>query len=408
MTTFTPNTIDETQEWLRQRLEPSAPFVIRGNQTRFLAQATPESPQAGEVLSLKQLTRTNFFDPDDLVVGVEAGMSIGALQQLLAEKNMVLPINPWFSQSSLGGLLACNDIGPNRLMMGGLRDSIIGIEYLNGRAERVHAGGKVVKNVTGYDLCRMMLGSQGGLGVITAANFKVIPQPVAPHGLYGRFSDTSWLLGLAAVHEGRLPVDWVQAQAPATTGQPDWVLGIGISGNSERQARLEKELQALFSGELLRVAEGASNRKLGYLPGTARHTGWVEGLRKKWKLAPQHLHVMVLLSTRDALQPIRLESLRHERLHQVAHPIGADLHFFLNDENLTTQREFLNELQNRFRRTGAKMVLGSGHNELTLQDLGEYARPTAYAFTQRLQQHLDPAGLFHAPFYQLPQTIAAS
>ena len=59
-------------------------------------------------------------------------------------------------------------------MMGGLRDCI-GIEYLNGRAERVYAGGKVVKNVTGYDLCRMMLGSLGGLGIITAANFKVIP-----------------------------------------------------------------------------------------------------------------------------------------------------------------------------------------------------------------------------------------
>ena len=86
------------------------------------------------MLSLSKLTATNFFDPNDMVVGVEAGVSISELQEILAEKKMVLPVNPWFGKSTLGGLLACNDIGPNRLMMGGLRDCIIGIEYLNGRA----------------------------------------------------------------------------------------------------------------------------------------------------------------------------------------------------------------------------------------------------------------------------------
>jgi hypothetical protein len=408
MTTFTPASIEEAQTWLQQRLEQPKPFQIRGNQTHFQAKAIPSSTESEDVLSLSKLTATNFFDPDDMVVGVEAGMSISKLQEILAEKKMVLPVNPWFGNSTLGGLLACNDIGPNRLMMGGLRDCIIGIEYINGRAERVHAGGKVVKNVTGYDLCRMMLGSLGGLGVITAANFKVIPQPVEPHGLYSRFQDTSWLLGAAALQEARLPIDWIQALAPATTGEPDWILGIGISGNPERQARLEKELQSLFQNQLKSIADGKTNRSLGYLPGTGRYTGWLEGLRKKWKLLPNHLHVMVLLNTRDALQPIRLEALQHNELYQVIHPIGADLHFLLDVEDPSEQLDFLQELKNRFRRTDAKMVFGSAHPDLSLQDLGEFGRSTAYSFTQRLQRHLDPAGVFHAPFYQLPQAMNAS
>ena len=116
---------------------------------------------------------------------------------------------------------------------------------------------------------------------------------------------------------------------------------------------------------------------------------------------------MVLLNTRDALQPILLEALQHSNLHHVIHPIGADLHFLLDVEDPNEQLNFLQELKNRFRRTDAKMVFGNAHLDLSLQDLGEFGRSTAYSFTQRLQRHLDPAGVFHAPFYQLPQAMNA-
>ena len=91
-------------------------------------------------------------------------------------------------------------------------------------------------------------------------------------------------------------------------------------------------------------------------------------------------------------------SLQHSNLHQVIHPIGADLHFLLDVEDPNEQLDFLQELKNRFRRTDAKMVFGNAHPDLRLQDLGEFGRSTAYSFTQRLQRHLDPAGVFHAPF----------
>jgi FAD/FMN-containing dehydrogenase len=402
--TFQPHSIDEAQRWVQARIESQQPFVVRGRSNRFLPKT---GHQIEDTLSLANLKQVNFFDPDDMVVGIESGHSVAELQQLLGQKNMVLPVNPWFGNSSVGGLLACNDIGPNRLNMGGLRDCIIGIQYINGRGERVHAGGKVVKNVTGYDLPRMMLGSQGGLGVITAANFKVTPQVVAPHGMFARFSDSSWLLGIAELHASRLPVDWIQALTPAETTSQDWILGVGISGNAERRARLQKELQALFNNRLTTLPEGETRPELGFLPGTARHTGWVEALRAEWKLAPAHLHLMVLLPTRDALRPIRIESLRHENLHAVAHPVGADLHFFLNSTDAEAQREFLREALPLFRNTPAKMVLAHAHAEVSPAELGDFAQPAGYAFTQRLQKHLDPAGVFHAPFYQLSAASAS-
>ena len=117
---------------------------------------------------------------------------------------------------------------------------------------------------------------------------------------------------------------------------------------------------------------------------------------------------MVLLNTRDALQPIRLEALQHSNLHQVIHPIGADLHFLLDVEDPNEQLDFLQELKNRFWRTDAKIVFGNAHPDLSLQNLDEFGRSTAYSLTQRLRQYLDLAGVFNAPFYQLPQAMNAS
>ena len=179
MSKIEPCSLEELQNWINSRIETQVPFRICGNGSRFVSTISGNQKDIpGDILSLKKLNGTRFFDPDDMVVGVEAGMSIRTLQGMLAEKNMVLPVNPWFPDSCVGSVVACNDYGPNRMDMGGLRDCIIGIEYINGKGELVQAGGKVVKNVSGYDLTRMMLGSQGGLGVITAVNFKVSPRPV--------------------------------------------------------------------------------------------------------------------------------------------------------------------------------------------------------------------------------------
>ena len=397
---FAPEHIEEAQDWLRERLSAKQPFALRGANSRFHPQ-TEAGATDPDRLSTAKLTRTNFFDPDDMVVGVESGMTVASLQTLLAEKSMVLPVNPWFADSAIGSAFACNDIGPNRLNMGGFRDCVIGIEYLNGTGERVHAGGKVVKNVSGYDLCRMLIGSLGGLGVITALNFKVLPQPVAPHGLYGRFPDSTWLQNLAELHSARVPVDWVQAVSAGETGRTDWLLGIGFSGNAARRQRIETEIRQIFGAGLQLLADGEPHSEWPFLPGTDRFTGWLPGLRKFWNLPAQHLHLMVLLPTKEALNPMHLEAVRTDQTRIAAHPIGGDLHFFLDTEAAAAQREFIESLKPLLRRAQAKLVLGNATPEISYADLGEFARPPGYSLVQRLKRHLDPAGVFHAPFYDL-------
>ncbi|GIT02969.1 MAG: hypothetical protein CM1200mP28_02280 [Deltaproteobacteria bacterium] len=241
-----------------------------------------------DILSLKNLNKTRFFDPDDMVVGVEAGMSIRTLQKMLGERNMLLPVNPWYSDSCVGSVAACNDFGPNRMFMGGLRDCIIGIEYINGKGKIVTAGGKVVKNVSGYDLTRMMLGSQGGLGVITAINFKVLPHPVEPHGMFGIFQDEEWLFQVKELLKRRLPLDWIQA---ACTHDSSWSLGLGYSGNLSKRNRIESEINNVFGESMGILADGKSFPKKKFTPGKQRFEGYLKEARAAAGLKENCFHV---------------------------------------------------------------------------------------------------------------------
>ena len=81
----------------------------------------------------------------------------------------------------------------------------------------------------------MMLGSQGGLGVITAINFKVMPLPVEPHGMHGIFKDEAWLPQVGEIHKRRIPLDWIQA---LLTPDLSWILGLGYSGNALNRNRI--------------------------------------------------------------------------------------------------------------------------------------------------------------------------
>ena len=127
-------------------------------------------------LSTGHLTRVLHYEPTDMTLSVEAGIRFGELQVLLAERGQALPIEvPDDAQATIGGLIATAMAGPRRLGCGTLRDLLIGISVAYPSGILAKAGGLVVKNVTGFDLMRLHLGAFGTLGVITSANFKVLP-----------------------------------------------------------------------------------------------------------------------------------------------------------------------------------------------------------------------------------------
>lgn len=134
-------------------------------------------PQRYDIaLCLRDLNRTTYYEPDDLVASVEPGMTFGALQQMLAGRRLWLPLDSaGGDRATVGGILAANSAGPLRLRYGGPRDMVLGMRIATAEGKIVKTGGRVVKNVAGYDLAKLLIGSYGSLGVIVEATLKLHP-----------------------------------------------------------------------------------------------------------------------------------------------------------------------------------------------------------------------------------------
>jgi glycolate oxidase FAD binding subunit len=129
-------------------------------------------------LSLQKLNRIVDYQPTDMTVTVEAGMSLARLQAILGENGQWLPLDPPYPERvTIGGLIAANLSGPSRLSQGTVRDFLLGLRTVTADGTVVKGGGRVVKNVAGYDVPKLYCGSFGTLGVIVEATFKVRPYP---------------------------------------------------------------------------------------------------------------------------------------------------------------------------------------------------------------------------------------
>jgi len=130
------------------------------------------------LLRTDRLRQVEHFDPGDLTIGVGAGMTIAEVEAMLAPHKLFLPLDvAQPERATVGGVLATAAHGPLRHGYGGVRDFCIGIRFVTGDGRIAKGGGRVVKNVAGYDLMKLLIGSHGTLGIITSASFKLFPQP---------------------------------------------------------------------------------------------------------------------------------------------------------------------------------------------------------------------------------------
>ena len=138
-----------------------------------------------QVISTQRLDRIVDYSPEELVLTVQAGVRVADLERLTAARGQMLAFEPpnWTrllsarGEPTIGGVLATNLSGPRRIRAGAARDHFLGFEAVSGRGEMFKAGGKVVKNVTGYDLMKLMAGSWGTLAILTEVTLKVMPAP---------------------------------------------------------------------------------------------------------------------------------------------------------------------------------------------------------------------------------------
>jgi glycolate oxidase FAD binding subunit len=174
--TITPTTAADVAAAVRAGYDAKKPIYPLGGQTALDYGFTPTRPGTG--LDLTGLNRVVDYTPRDMTILVEAGIRMADLAVLLAAEGQHLPIDvPRAAEATLGGVVATNWTGPRRYGYGTIRDYVIGIHAVDGRGIPFQGGGRVVKNVAGYDFCKLLCGSLGTLAVTTQLALKLKPQP---------------------------------------------------------------------------------------------------------------------------------------------------------------------------------------------------------------------------------------
>ena len=181
-----PQTPEEIGELLRTAQHEKLAVVPYGSGS---LQDLGNPPERFDLaLSTTRLDGIPEYEPQDLVVRVESGCRLGRLQELLAADRLCLPVDPpGYKRTTLGGMVATNASGPDRFGHGTLRDYLLGVGVVQADGSQTRFGSRVVKNVTGYDMCKLYTGSFGTLGVFSDFYFKLKPLPPAEKTVVGLF-----------------------------------------------------------------------------------------------------------------------------------------------------------------------------------------------------------------------------
>lgn len=218
-------------------------------------------PVAGEVLETGAMTGITLYEPGALTLVARAGTPLAEVEAALAQEGQRLPFEPSDMRAllggdgvpTIGGMVAANASGPRRVQAGACRDSLIGVRFVDGTGTIVKNGGRVMKNVTGYDLVKLMAGSWGTLGVLSECAFKLLPVPETQATL---LSDTMPAAEAVALMSRALGTPYeVTGAARGADGR----VGLRIEGFAQQVGYRRDRLRAVLGGawQLLEGADSA-------------------------------------------------------------------------------------------------------------------------------------------------------
>jgi glycolate oxidase FAD binding subunit len=185
-----PATAKEIAELVKFAAAEKLAVIPTGARTKLAIGLPPR--QFDLALDMTRLDRIVSYDPGDLTLSVESGLPLCNLQTALAEHGQFLPLAvPFMDRTTVGGTIASGMEGPLRHSYGTVRDYVLGMEFVTGEGALSKSGGRVVKNVAGYDLHKLMIGALGTLGIMTKINFRTFPQPRSSRGFVAAFSTST-------------------------------------------------------------------------------------------------------------------------------------------------------------------------------------------------------------------------
>ncbi|MBA4423279.1 MAG: hypothetical protein C0390_09305 [Syntrophus sp. (in: bacteria)] len=243
-----PGSVVELSKLLAYANSEKLAVVPRGNGTKMAQGGIPRKLDV--VLSLLRINRITEHDVPNLSLSVEAGMTLAAVQEKLAGtgKGSFLPLDPPYTdKATIGGIIATNGSGPRRYLYNTARDLLLGLKAVFPNGDIVAFGGKTVKNVSGYDMTKLMIGSWGALGVITEITTKLLPLPEASATLMVSFEDLGKAGSLTrkVLHSSLLPsaMELMDGKAASQLGEEGkYLVAFSLEGVGEAVERQVAEI----------------------------------------------------------------------------------------------------------------------------------------------------------------------
>src|SRR5581483_4969107 len=239
-----PASVEELSQVVAQANQDGLGVIPRGGGTRM---GLGFPPAAADILvQTTGLNRVIDYEPADLTLTIQAGATLAEVQRLLRPEGQFLALDPPCPErATLGGVIASNASGPLRLAYGSARDLVIGTRVVNADGVATRAGGRVVKNVAGYDLNKLYIGSLGTVGVVVELSFKLWPLPPAQATLLAAFDAQALRAALTALLRTPLaPLSLEALSQPAALacashdpGPDRWLLALRFGGGERALAR---------------------------------------------------------------------------------------------------------------------------------------------------------------------------
>lgn len=350
-----PGSSEEVAEIVRCALREKLALVPVGARTKLGVGMPPRRYELA--LDMTRMGRVVAYDPGDLTLGVEAGIPLRRIESTLAEHRQFLPLAvPFMDRATAGGTIASGVDSPLRQSYGTARDFVLGVEFVTGDGTAAKSGGRVVKNVAGYDIHKLMIGSLGTLGVITRINFRTFPLPRTTRTFVAVFRSAQGVCEFRnALAQSVLRPRTLEILADSDSGTSEldrrtklplengsWAAVVSFAGDEQVLARDGREIEALakrgdngsfeslvdldaeagenaarfvagFPAEILKRTPSAAIFKISVLPTEiAELASSIQSIRMPWTVMVRGLGVAYLALLPPDGNPESLRRLKQE------------------------------------------------------------------------------------------------